>query len=825
MHIGTTLRARREALGHSLRAVATEVGVDVAYLSRVERGIVPPSESLLTQLALALDLPTEELLLLDGRIPSEWQGPIRSAPGTAADLISHALRELCSPKPPRYPSVMTFAGTRAIETEQFPFEYLSDVAESESWRKEINRPIYHLHKWWAQRLGSVFRGILLGAFSPKGSDVMEVFYQPARLPGAVVFDPFMGSGTTVGEALKLGARAIGRDINPVAHFSVRNALRVHSLPEVRRVFQRVIGAARQELLPFYASEVDGEQVTIQYYFWVKHVPCPECSEQVDLFNSFVFSRHAYAKKNPAAKVVCPSCGFVNDRRYDTVETDCDHCGSTFDASRGPAHGVAATCPTCGGTFRVVDAVRRVGGPPQERMFAKVWLDPQGRRRYAATDASDLAVLTAAAAALQREPGNMPEVPIVAGYNTKQVLNYGYSHWHQMFNARQLLVLGRLGRDLASIPDVAVRDLLFCAFSGLLEFNNMFTSFKGEGTGAVRHMFSHHILKPERTPFETNPLSEGGSGTFQGLFERRVVRAIRYQQDPFELMPAPGRRRTATKVHGLGQSIGTESAETYEEFAGGKDLYLSVGNSGATDIGDESVDAIVTDPPFFDNVHYSELADFFWVWQRHFHEEASSQRVTTRSEHEVQHGDEMEFASRLGSVWCECRRVLTPHGLLVFTYHHSRKEGWRSLLSALGQGDFGVVACHPVKAELSVASPKTQAKSPIDLDIILVCRKREAASVTVPSELHDLQEEAQAVAARQIARFNRVGRQLSKNDVLITIAAQLLRQLSWRTNLAQAVDSLEGSAAFIDQATEVLWEGQVLQEPAADGPAQRELALR
>ena len=57
---------------------------------------------------------------------------------------------------------------RAIESDDFPFEQLSRIAERESWRKEIYRPIYHVHKWWAQRLGSVFRGILLGGSDAPG---------------------------------------------------------------------------------------------------------------------------------------------------------------------------------------------------------------------------------------------------------------------------------------------------------------------------------------------------------------------------------------------------------------------------------------------------------------------------------------------------------------------------------------------------------------------------------------------------------------------------------------------------------------------------------
>src|SRR5437879_6087962 len=110
-----------------------------------------------------------------------------------------------------------------IEADSFPFEDLSSIAEVESWRKEIHRPVYHIHKWWAQRLGSVFRGLLIGAATPPEADFQSAFYGTTRLSG-IVYDPFMGSGTTIGEALKLGQRAVGRDINPVAYLAVRTAL-------------------------------------------------------------------------------------------------------------------------------------------------------------------------------------------------------------------------------------------------------------------------------------------------------------------------------------------------------------------------------------------------------------------------------------------------------------------------------------------------------------------------------------------------------------------------------------------------------------------------
>ena len=67
--------------------------------------------------------------------------------------------------------------TRLIESDDFPFEFVSALAEMESWRKEIYRPIYHTHKWWAKRLGSVFRAILLGAALPKSASLSEALYR------------------------------------------------------------------------------------------------------------------------------------------------------------------------------------------------------------------------------------------------------------------------------------------------------------------------------------------------------------------------------------------------------------------------------------------------------------------------------------------------------------------------------------------------------------------------------------------------------------------------------------------------------------------------
>ncbi len=120
----------------------------------------------------------------------------------------------------------------------------------------------------------------------------------------------------------------------------------------------------------------------------------------------------------------------------------------------------------------------------------------------------------------------PEVPIEDGYNTRQVLSYGYSSWDQMFNDRQHLALAILAQGIRKLEPCAERHALMLLFSGVLEFNNMFASYKGEGTGAARHMFSHHVLEPERTPLEANLWgTPKSSGSFSTLFRSPLLRAM------------------------------------------------------------------------------------------------------------------------------------------------------------------------------------------------------------------------------------------------------------------------------------------------------------
>lgn len=663
--------------------------------------------------------------------------------------------------------------TRLIETDSFPFDFVSRLAARESWRKEIHRPIYHVHKWWATRLGSVFRGILLGCVLPEDCDFRIEFYKTHRFSEWTVFDPFMGSGTTIGEAHKLGMTTLGRDVNPVAVDSVRTALGPMDRDALTAAFEQLSEGVGSRIRSLYQSkDFSGRRCDALYFFWVMQVPCAGCHKPVDLFPSWVIARNAYPKRKPEVRILCPKCGEIFPGKYGNQSETCPACRSSFDPRQGTARGTQAKCPACSQVFAILDAVDKLGSRPGFRLYGKLVLAGDGRKEYLRTTADDLQAYECAADRLKRETEEgeivLPRSGLADGYNTRQALRYRFGVWRDFFNDRQLLALSWLHRAIGEIPHPPTRQLLFTLLSGTLEFNNMFASYKGEGTGAVRHMFAHHILKPERTPIEANvwgtPRSSGG---FSTLFRTRLLRAIDYRLRPTELHGDSNTRFVcAPPFSGRVEEGWPRNARPLDRA-----IYLSCGNSADTGLQDGSVDLVVTDPPFFDNVHYSELADFFYSWQQLSSVAKEAVALTTRSEAEVQDPDAGRFAEKLRSVFRECARILKESGLLVFTYHHSREEGWKALAEAVLGAGFSVINSHPVKAEMSVAMPKTQAKEPIQLDIILVCRKR--ASTSEPKV--DAAKAAET-ARKKMDRLHAAGLKLSYNDQKIVLFGQLLTTL-------------------------------------------------
>lgn len=666
--------------------------------------------------------------------------------------------------------------TRAIESD-FPSVQISELGEQESWRKEINRPIYHIHKWWATRLGSVFRAITLGALSGPQTDIWRQFYEKHNLAEKVVLDPFMGSGTTLGEALKLGAKAVGCDINPVSTFLVRQAFTRVPEKSLRDAFAQLEKTVAPAIRHYYQTRdpKTGNLIPVLYYFWVKTVTTPE-GEVIPLLSRYVFSQDAYPKKKPRAQIVCPNCWGLTEDRYDASKLSCLQCKHQFNPQEGPVEGQYVRASS-GTRYRIKDLLPADGSPPHHRLYALMALREDGKKVYLPAGSEDEALFVEAEGQLLNETLPLPTLAVRPGHNTDQARGYNYLHWHQFFNARQLLCLGMLLRGILEIEDAAVQEQMICLFSSTLEFNNLFCSFKGEGTGAVRHMFSNHILKPERTPLENSVWgTDKSSGTFSSLFESRLLRAKHYLDNPFELEferdlfgTKRGTRKTLASA-----PLNVVCVDTWNDLvARDRAVMILNGDSARLPIPDASVDAIVTDPPYFDFVHYSELSDFFFAWLSPVlsHRHSWMQRPDSSDNGEVQHKDPRQFARQLFRVFTECKRVLKEDGVIAFSFHHSRAEGWAAIYEAVTEAGFEVVAAHPVHAELRGASPKNAAKNPINLDAILVCKKR------IVVEPYQNGQTAIEEAKKLINRLESNGYSVSSSDHFVVLASQLVVQLS------------------------------------------------
>jgi len=373
-----------------------------------------------------------------------------------------------------------------------------------------------------------------------------------------------------------------------------------------------------------------------------------------------------------------------------------------------------------------DILAALGGRvPRRRMYAKMVKTADGRRAYRRIDEFDLDLYDRGSKLLADAPAGhlvFPEGNLENGTNTAQAINWGYTTWASFFNDRQLYALGRIGAVLRDLPGCGPeREALIAAFGKTLEHHNVFCSFKGEGTGPVRSIFHNHVLRPERCSVEGNPWgSEGGSGGYAEALER-LRRAHAYKERPADLVE---RGDEIVKVHDASQPLSRRVVTTWKALTRTPDAaYVKTGDAAATDLPDASVALVATDPPYVDNVHYSELADFFHSWMRLLHPHPGyPRRISTRDKREVQNRSAGAFHDMIVGVWRECHRVLRDDGVLVFSFHQSRTTGWAAVMSSLAEAGFVVTATRPVVAEVTTSLTKTAAIEPNRIDVIVACRK-------------------------------------------------------------------------------------------------------
>lgn len=641
-----------------------------------------------------------------------------------------------------------------------PLDQLNALARMESYNKHHYRPVNYVHKWWARRLGSVFRTVLLSTLGDDDLDVWQTYYEGLDL-GKVVLDPFMGGGTTITEALRLGCKVVGSDLNPVAWWTVRQAISPVTPEALDVAFSQIEDTVAQDLLALYRTRcpVCSGDADAVHVLWVRLAPCVNCRRDVALHPS-----HVLHYEKATATVFCPICNHIFASPDSRRDNSCPACDHIFLPRQGVVDGSWFTCPDCGRRQTILEATRRAGKILDHEIYALIVQCPEHGQGIKEPDASDRKRYQTAVAEfdLHRESLLFPRQAIPPGLKTDDLRNHNYRYWYELFSPRQLLALDRLLRSILALESEAERDLMITLFSSSLEFNNLFCSYKGGHAGhpgAVRHIFSHHAFVVPRQALENNLWGvNGSSGSFSALYRSRLLRSREYAQAPVERKIHEG--RVVKKVRIPNERIAAAYASSYTDLSKGANaLLLCQDSSHLYQIPDKSVDAVITDPPYYDNVQYAELADFFYVWLRlalsdrfPAFEPEFTPKVGEVVANSRRQRDADSYLEGLSSVFRECSRVLKDNRLMVFTFHHKDPTAWASVLQAVLDAGFSVRATYPVLAEMG-RSVHIQAQEAMEYDAILVCSKREAAAAIKWEELEERIWRRARAAQMQLAEIN------------------------------------------------------------------------
>ena len=196
----------------------------------------------------------------------------------------------------------------------------------------------------------------------------------------------------------------------------------------------------------------------------------------------------------------------------------------------------------------------------------------------------------------------PKCAIPRGAETSRLLEHHYNNWHEMFGPRQLLALSTLLDGIMAEESEIEKEMLLCAFSGVVESNNLFTRYRvsrnSAGGQTAEGLFGRHDYQLKITIAENNTfgLPNIAGGTLESQYTL-LLEGVKYQQACWDFKESGDEDRKKVLTDKL-----TDVNRT-----------LHCGNSA--EVSSETPQFVVTDPPYVGNVNYAELADFFYVWLR------------------------------------------------------------------------------------------------------------------------------------------------------------------------------------------------------------------
>lgn len=605
-----------------------------------------------------------------------------------------------------------------------------------------------------------------------------------------LLDPTAGGGSIPFEAVRLGLDTYGNDLNPVAVLIERLTLEVPArigrpvVERFREIAGRYLERREAELAPFFPKEPLPDSIPTNY-LWARTTTCPHCDGLVPL--------------SPNWKLAGNGTGVRV--KPDTTTRSCrfEIVAKAKDQSEGTVARGDGLCPfsDCG---RPIDGdyIKREAqaGRMGEQLYAIVYkrrvlkTTKTGRKKegwergYRAPTAGDevselIKQRLAAKMPLWEAMDDVPNERVPPTINDDRPIQYGMPLWRDLFSPRQLLghvTAVEIYRELLEAERAAGRldELTEAAFGYLAlsldklrDYNSRMSRWHSNREVMVntfdRHDFAFKWSYAEMTPLIVGP-----------GFDWAIEQTAKCIGELVALVrPETGGGKKGRKASELDQRMGggmfvAESASPNATQM----IELSCKSGEALDhIADASIDCVVMDPPYYDNVMYAELSDFFYVWLKRtagrVYPELFRRQLTDKDSEAVANparfrGEKgakalagRDYQQRMAAIFAECRRVLKPDGIMTLMFTHKATGAWDALTKGLMEAGFTITASWPINTE-SESSLHIKDKAAANSTIFLVCRPRPPKAADDNLYWEDVEPNLAAEVRKRVAEFQKAG---------------------------------------------------------------------
>lgn len=652
-------------------------------------------------------------------------------------------------------------------------------------------------------------------------------------------DPTAGGGSIPFESVRLGLNTLGNDLNPVAVLIEKATLDWPTrfgeklLSEFSAISDRFIKAAEPRFAGIFPAEPADAQVL--GYLWARTISCPHCDGLIPL--------------SPNWRLAPDGTG-VRLHQHTSSERRCSFeiVNAVKQHSEGTVSGGDALCPFSD-CKRVVDSdyikAEAQGGRMGEQLFGVVFKqrvvtpgkmgktgkvgkprETWERSSRAPRPEDNVAALVEAKLAEKMPEWEaldiVPSEAVPPIINDDRPIQYGMPLWRDLFNRRQLLghcTAVEVFRELLAVDEStgqlteerrAAFGYLALSLDKLRDYNSRMTRWHSKREVMV-NTFDRHDFAFKWSFAEMAPAVVGKG--FEWVTEQTakcIGELVHLVQGPISDAP------TSTAAQG-----GLFAALPPPKPPRGLPPPITLTCGSGDDLShvpDASVDVVVMDPPYYDNVMYAELSDFFYVWLKrtagYVFPELFRQTLTDKEREAVANparfkteGDAKlragrDYQNKMASIFAEMRRVLKPDGVMTLMFTHKATGAWDALTTGLMQAGFTITASWPINTEAE-GSLHIKDKSAANSTIFLVCRPR---LIEPDAETHYWEEVEPKVAAavrESIARFQEGG--IKGVDLYLSCFGPALQEFSSHWPLQRGTPRAEEATRRRKKQTELFAE--------------------